>query len=599
MKCPGCKTVFQMPSILPSGAATPSTAPEYLTRAEDSLDKKEYDGSIAHSTEAIRIEPENALAYGIRAVAYLNRSCVRGHSSTQDMDCATADLVEVHRLNPKYDFLVYGITAELSRLKQDYDRAITDATEAIRLDPNHAIAYATRAATYRDKKDYDQAVTDATKAIRLNPKYAFAHQVRAEIYWEMEDYDRSIVDATEAIRLAPKDADTYCIRAMAYWGKAAKPQPSQNEVQSSVHGKDEFDLAIVDATEAIRLNPEHDLAYFMRAQTYWWKNDDYGHSIADVTECIRLLPEFAPAYSLRAMARLRNGDISGAATDATEAIRLDPTSAESYGTRATAYLRKGDIAGAISDATEAIRLNPQNELARLALHDATSHTPFGRLWFDGKLFIKMLIVVGLAILIVVVIEMIGRLHPLAAVVVYGIVVVLVIYLVKRAKSKAQNGEGWFCDRSLSDFADTVRNMPIEGSVFLLVSFLVVLFGMTAAYLGFICKGLNEYQPDVFIFSGNTVSASSWFWYGIELQLHTMVPFVEWRQNVIQLSDIEPQGESAGKVVGGLRWAIAACNLWILFCAYKVVRSAVKSAVEARLQALENAIKEAFSALATT
>jgi len=59
--------------------------------------------------------------------------------------------------------------------KADYDRAIADYTEAIRLDPKLAEAYCSRGAAYgRGKSEYDKAIDDLTEAIRLNPKYADA-----------------------------------------------------------------------------------------------------------------------------------------------------------------------------------------------------------------------------------------------------------------------------------------------------------------------------------------------------------------------------------------------------------------------------------------
>ena len=441
-------------------------------------------------------------------------------------------------------------------MKDDNDRAIADATEAIRLDPENAGAYETRASAFWMKNDYDRAIADATEAIRLDPKSAWAYRTRAHAYSGKNDYDRAIADATEAIRLDPENAGAYGARAMAYlWIK-------------------DFGRAFADAIEVIRLAPDASWAYCISAEGYFRKKD-YDHAIADATQALRLDPNAEHAYRTRAAAYLVKYEIGRAIADATEAIRLEPKYSEVYGIRAFAYLRNGDIAGAIADATEAIRLDPKSQLGRSVLDDAEKRTLLGRLRFNGKLLIKMLVVVGSVFLTFLVIELIGRLHPLAAVAIYGVVSCFAIYQVSNAKAKAQKGEGWFCDRSLSDFADTMKNMPIEAAIVLLVYFLVVLFGTTAAFLGFFCKGLNAYRPDFFAFVGNTESLFSWLWYGIELQLHTMVPFVEWRKNVIQLSDIEPQGEVAGKVVGVLRWGISACNVWILYCAYKVVRAAVK------------------------
>jgi tetratricopeptide (TPR) repeat protein len=53
-----------------------------------------------------------------------------------------------HSLSPRY---------RLSQ-KGAYDRAIEDFDQAIRLDPQSAIAYLGRARAYREKADYDRAV---------------------------------------------------------------------------------------------------------------------------------------------------------------------------------------------------------------------------------------------------------------------------------------------------------------------------------------------------------------------------------------------------------------------------------------------------------
>src|ERR1700730_4847024 len=51
--------------------------------------------------------------------------------------------------------------------KGDYDRAVADYSEAIRLDPKHAFAYIGRGLSYRMKGDYDRAIADHSEAIRL------------------------------------------------------------------------------------------------------------------------------------------------------------------------------------------------------------------------------------------------------------------------------------------------------------------------------------------------------------------------------------------------------------------------------------------------
>src|SRR6267154_2690128 len=87
--------------------------------------------------------------------------------------------------------------------KGDYDRAIADCNEAIRLDPQYAPAYSNRGNAWSGKGDNDRAIADLNEAIRLDPRYASAYYNRGNAWSEKGDNDRAIADHNEAIRLDP------------------------------------------------------------------------------------------------------------------------------------------------------------------------------------------------------------------------------------------------------------------------------------------------------------------------------------------------------------------------------------------------------------
>ena len=62
----------------------------------------------------------------------------------------------------------------------DYDGAIVDLDEAIRLDPNNASAYNSRGAAWYGKGEFDRAITDYDEALRLDPDNADAIKWRTE-----------------------------------------------------------------------------------------------------------------------------------------------------------------------------------------------------------------------------------------------------------------------------------------------------------------------------------------------------------------------------------------------------------------------------------
>ena len=163
--------------------------------------------------------------------------------------------------------------------KGNYDRAIAEYTEAIRLNPNLTAAYANRGVVYHEKGDYNRAITDYTEAIRLNPNEADYYNIRGIAYENKGDYDRAIADHTQAIRLAPNNADTYDWRGQAYYNKG------------------DYDRAIADFTQQMRLEPNTASAYNWRGYAYMEKGN-YRQARADVNKALQLNPNSESAKTL-------------------------------------------------------------------------------------------------------------------------------------------------------------------------------------------------------------------------------------------------------------------------------------------------------------
>jgi tetratricopeptide (TPR) repeat protein len=204
-----------------------------------------------------------------------------------------------------------------------------------------ATLYNNRGSAWYDKGDYDRAIADYAEAIRLNPKYALAFNNRGNAWAAKGDYDRAIADYTEAIRLDPKGALAYNNRGNAW------------------HDKGDHDRAIADLTEAIRLNPKHALIYDNRGNA-WHDKGDHDRAIADYTEAIRLDPKFASAYNRRCWARATaNRDLQQALADCNESLQLRPRDADTLDSRGFVYLRLGHLDNAIADYDAALEVDPK------------------------------------------------------------------------------------------------------------------------------------------------------------------------------------------------------------------------------------------------
>jgi len=92
----------------------------------------------------------------------------------------------------------------IARDKQgDLEGAITNYTEAIRLNPNDATTYNIRGNAYYKQEDLEGAITDYTEAIRLNPNNATAYNKRGNAHYKQEDLEGAIADYKEVLRVDP------------------------------------------------------------------------------------------------------------------------------------------------------------------------------------------------------------------------------------------------------------------------------------------------------------------------------------------------------------------------------------------------------------
>jgi len=106
-----------------------------------------------------------------------------------------------------------------SLLKGDYDHAIADFNEAIRIDPKNALAYSERGIAWSEKHDDDRALADQNTAIQIDPKNALAYTRRGMIWSYKDDINRAIADYSEAIQLDPKLPVAFMLRGNAWMKK--------------------------------------------------------------------------------------------------------------------------------------------------------------------------------------------------------------------------------------------------------------------------------------------------------------------------------------------------------------------------------------------
>jgi tetratricopeptide (TPR) repeat protein len=170
---------------------------------------------------------------------------------------------------------------------------------------NRAAAYSNRCWAYSNKGDPDRAITDCSEAIRLDPKLANAHLDRGKAYSDKGDFDRAIADYNRAIELDPKSSISY------------------NNLCDAYLDKGDNDRAITDCNQAIQLDPKFAVAYRNRGNAYRYKGD-VDRAIADYNQAIRVNSKFSQAYLARGLLSLDAGDLPKALADINQASALNP-----------------------------------------------------------------------------------------------------------------------------------------------------------------------------------------------------------------------------------------------------------------------------------
>ena len=106
----------------------------------------------------------------------------------------------------------------------EFDHAIQDYSETIKLNPHFADAYNNRGNAYSDTGEFDHAIQDYNKAIELKSDYAEAYYNRGIAYCkrgaahsDRGDLDQAVQDFDKALELIPYFVMAYDYRGIAYY----------------------------------------------------------------------------------------------------------------------------------------------------------------------------------------------------------------------------------------------------------------------------------------------------------------------------------------------------------------------------------------------
>lgn len=161
--------------------------------------------SVSPATAATDIEDCLGRTPALERIGSCSRAIDAGLTGKQLVDAHTARGV------------TYGQLGQL-------DNAITDLTTALDNEKGDANIFIARARALFNKRDYDQAMLDLAEAIKLDPKNSVPVNLMGKNHFMLANYDIALKFFGEAIELDPNHYNAFVNRATTYYRTNKLPE---------------------------------------------------------------------------------------------------------------------------------------------------------------------------------------------------------------------------------------------------------------------------------------------------------------------------------------------------------------------------------------
>ncbi len=244
---------------------------------------------------------------------------------------------------------------------QEWEAAIRDFSEALALEPEHAVALCERGFCYARLGQLDQAQSDWAAAVAIEPQVGAHYHFRGEMLSLEARFQEAVEEYDKAIQLTPQLGRAFAGRA-AIWLE-----------------QQEMERALNDANRAVELDPTRALSYAERGFVFETR-EETEQAESDWAKAVQLGADCAGHYRNRAELLARNAHWQDAARALDKAIRFEPDNYQLYEKRAEVRAACQQWSGAEQDLLKLIQLGPANPgvwqvlgLVRLAAGDEEAY----------------------------------------------------------------------------------------------------------------------------------------------------------------------------------------------------------------------------------
>jgi tetratricopeptide (TPR) repeat protein len=276
---------------------TPSTIEDVCKKLEDLVKRTQISFQKTETENHYVISPKQASRKDF--LAYENSGLEKMKSG--DYEGALADFKQAKRLRQRE-----GDSPDAPSLNLIINFLSGNAEDAQIQLPKDSSDYLNSAGEKAKSGDYNGAIADFNQAIKLYPDFAKAYAGRSRAKGLLGDKEGELADLNQAIKLNPNDPN------FSFWYYLRGLVKSELGDQRG---------ALTDYSQAIKLNPNEVDYYLDRAVVKDKLGDTLG-AITDFDQVIKLDPSKVGAYLGRGLLKHRLNDHKNAITDYNQAIKI-------------------------------------------------------------------------------------------------------------------------------------------------------------------------------------------------------------------------------------------------------------------------------------
>lgn len=269
-------------------------------------------------------------------------------------------------------FLAMGRT---DLFNDNYTESIKNLTVAIEAAPDKFEPYFFRGLAKYSLGDYEGAIQDFNQSIKINPYFSYNYQYRGICKSQLKRYPAALKDFADAIHRGPNNSDVYVNRGttklqLDMYEKAitdfdtaiildSKSELAYLNKGFALYKLDKMEEALDEINKAIRINYLNKLAYQRRGMLKL-EMEKYADAIFDFELAMKLDDEDPLLYFFRGLSRYKMGDTLGTYADYAKVLKLDPNNALTFYNRSILKSEQKRYKEAIKDLNKVVRINKGN-----------------------------------------------------------------------------------------------------------------------------------------------------------------------------------------------------------------------------------------------